>query len=174
VVGIGETGLDYFYDVESKPAQQASFAMHLEVAAAAGLPVVVHTRDARADTLAMIKAHGSIEAGGVLHCFTENWEMAQQAIELNYLISISGIVTFRNADELREVVRKLPLDRLLLETDSPWLAPVPHRGKSNQPAYVLHVAEAVANIKGLPLQQVIEASTANFDRLFSRVRPAVE
>jgi TatD DNase family protein len=167
VVGIGETGLDYFYDQQSIAAQQRSFALHLQVAAEAQLPVIVHTRDARDDTLALIREHGAIEWGGVLHCFTESWDMATRAMDLNYYISISGIVTFRNAAELREVVRKMPLDRLLVETDSPYLAPVPHRGKSNQPAYVLQVAEAVAEIKGLPLQQVVAATTANFDRLFA-------
>ncbi len=166
VVGIGETGLDYFYDRQHTAAQQDSFALHLQVAAEAQLPVVVHTRDARDDTLALIKEYGSIDRGGVLHCFTESWDMARQAMDLNYSISISGIVTFNNAGELRDVVRKLPLDRLLVETDSPYLAPVPHRGKANQPAYVRQVAAAVAEIKGLALQQVVEATTANFDRLF--------
>lgn len=167
VIGIGETGLDYFYDQQSIAAQQGSFAMHLQVAAEVQLPVIVHTRDAVDDTLAIISEYGAIERGGVLHCFTESWDMASRAMDLNYYISISGIVTFRNAAPLREVVRKMPLERLLVETDSPYLAPVPHRGSSNQPAYVLQVAEAVAKIKGLPLQQVVAATTANFDRLFT-------
>jgi TatD DNase family protein len=166
VVAIGETGLDYFYAQATAAAQRDSFAMHLQVAADVGLPVVVHTRDAREDTLALIKQHGSLEHGGVLHCFTESWEMARQAMDLNFSISISGIVTFGSAAALREVVRKLPLDRMLVETDSPYLAPVPYRGRSNQPAYVSRVAQAVADIKGLPLQQIVEATTSNYDRLF--------
>jgi TatD DNase family protein len=175
VVGVGETGLDYYYDQQHSAAQRDSFALHLQVAAEAELPVVVHTREARTDTLALIREYGSIDRGGVLHCFTESWDMARQAMDLNYSISISGIVTFANAGELRDVVRKLPIDRLLVETDSPYLAPVPYRGKANQPAYVLQVAAAVAEIKGLPLPQVVEATTANYDRLFeASTRPAQE
>ncbi len=166
VVAIGETGLDYFYAAASSEIQRASFAMHLRLASELGLPVVVHTRDAREDTLALIREYGSTEHGGVLHCFTEDWEMARCAMDLNYSISISGIVTFANAADLREVVRKLPLDRVLVETDAPYLAPVPHRGEANQPAYVVRVAQAVADIKGLPLEQVIEATTSNYDRIF--------
>jgi TatD DNase family protein len=172
VVGIGETGLDYHYDSEHQAQQRDSFALHLQLAAEQGLPVVVHTRNARDDTLALIREHGSIDHGGVLHCFTETWEMARRAMDLNYYIAISGIVTFSQAQELREVVRKMPLDRLLLETDSPYLAPVPWRGKANQPAYVRHVAEAVAAIKGLPLAQLAAATSANFDRLFTAATAA--
>jgi TatD DNase family protein len=167
VVAIGETGLDYFYDPASRDAQRASFALHLELAAELGLPVVVHTRDAREDTLELIRQYGSPEHGGVLHCFTESWEMARKAMDLNYSISISGIVTFAKAESLRDIVRKLPLDRLLVETDAPYLAPVPHRGQPNQPAYVIHVAAAVAEIKGLSLDQVVAATTSNYQRLFS-------
>ncbi len=166
VVAIGETGLDYFYDPASINAQRASFALHLELAAELGLPVVVHTREAREDTLELIRQYGSTEHGGVLHCFTESWEMARQAMDLNYSISISGIVTFAKAENLRDIVRKLPLDRLLVETDSPYLAPVPHRGQSNQPAYLIRVAQAVAEIKGLSLGQVVVATTSNYQRLF--------
>lgn len=166
VVGIGETGLDYYYGQQHKAVQRESFACHLSAAAGAGMAVVVHTRDAREDTLALIREYGSIEHGGVLHCFTEDWDMARRAIDLNYYISVSGIVTFRNAGELRDVVGKLPLDRLLVETDAPYLTPVPFRGKANQPALVRQVAEAVATIKGVSLQCVAEATSANFDRLF--------
>ena len=132
------------------------------------LPVIVHTREARADTLALIREAGDPEYSGVLHCFTEDWEMARAAIDLNYFISFSGIITFRNADELRDVVRKTPLDRLLVETDSPYLAPVPHRGKRNEPKYTREVAACVAELKGLTFEQVAEATTANFERLFLR------
>ena len=166
VVAIGETGLDYYYAPESREAQRVSFAQHLALAAELGLPVVVHTRDAREDTLELIRDHGSIEHGGVLHCFTESWEMASQALDLNYWISISGIVTFKGADNLHSIVRKLPLDRMLVETDSPYLAPVPYRGRSNQPAYVLAVAQAIAEIRGLTLEQVVAATTSNYHRLF--------
>lgn len=166
VVAIGETGLDYFYSPDTGEVQRDSFTIHLQVAGDIGLPVVVHTRDAAEDTLSLIKKHGSLDHGGVLHCFTESWDMARQAMDLNFSISISGIVTFGNAQELREVVRRLPLDKMLVETDSPYLAPVPHRGKPNQPAYVSHVAQAVADIKGLPLQRIVEATTNNYDRLF--------
>lgn len=170
VIGIGETGLDYYYDKASKLQQQESFAMHLQVAATEGLPTVVHTRDAREDTLALIREHGSLEHSGVLHCFTENWEMARNALDLNYCISVSGILTFRNAGSLRDVIRKVPLDRLLVETDAPYLTPVPNRGKANQPAYVRHVAEAVAELKGETFERVAEVTSANFNRLFPRCK----
>lgn len=166
VIGIGETGLDYYYDQDSKQAQQESFAMHLQVAAERGLPVVVHTRDARQDTIDLIRSHGSMEHGGVLHCFTEDLEMARQALDLNYYISVSGILTFRNAGALRDVIRQVPLDRLLVETDAPYLTPVPHRGKANRPAFVRHVAEALAALKGESLAHVAEVTSANFQRLF--------
>src|SRR5690606_5980162 len=129
-------GLDYHYSVERVAEQKQSFINHLIAGASLDLPVIVHTREARQDTIDLIRSYGSSDAAGVLHCFTESWEMAKQALDLNYYISISGIVTFRNADELRDVAKKVPLDRLLVETDSPYLAPVPYRGKSNQPRYV--------------------------------------
>lgn len=171
VIGIGETGLDYYYDQDSKLAQQESFAMHLQVAAEEELPVVVHTRDAREDTINLIRAHGSREHAGVLHCFTEDLAMARQALDLGYYISVSGILTFRNAEALRDVVRQVPLDRLLVETDAPYLTPVPHRGKANRPAFVRHVAEALATLKGEPLERVAEVTSANFQRLFPRCVP---
>lgn len=166
VVAIGETGLDYYYGEEGQAWQQQSFRLHLQAAKQAGKPVVVHTRNASKDTLALIAAHGCRERGGVLHCFTEDWATAKAALELNFYISFSGIITFRNADALREVVKNVPMDRLLVETDSPWLAPVPHRGKPNVPAYVVDVAAKVAEIKNLTPAQVAEATTANFQRLF--------
>lgn len=170
VVALGETGLDYHYETESKELQHQSFALHLDVGNKIGLPVVVHTREAKADTLMLIKQHGSLEHSGVLHCFTEDWEMAKAALDLNYYISISGIVTFKNAEQIREVVRNMPLDRLLVETDSPYLAPVPYRGKPNEPKYVREVAQYVADIRGLPLQALADQTTENFYRLFTKAK----
>jgi TatD DNase family protein len=173
VVGIGETGLDYFKiegDVEAvRRSQRDSFAAHLGIARDAGLPVIVHTRSAEADTLDLLRAHpGSI---GVLHCFTESWALARGALELGWYISISGIVTFRNADNVRDVARRVPVDRLLVETDAPWLAPVPHRGKPNEPAFVTHTAAAVAALRGEELSQLAARTTENFRRLFGRATP---
>lgn len=166
VVAIGETGLDYFYSAESKDVQIKSFIDHIDVACELQKPLVIHTRDAREDTINLIKQHKGDQCGGVLHCFTENWEMAKAAIDLGFYISISGIVTFKSASELREVVKKIPLDRLLVETDSPWLAPVPHRGKQNEPAFVKDVAQFIADLKQIPLPQVAEQTTENFFNLF--------
>lgn len=166
VVAIGETGLDYYYSQDTKAVQQQSFVTHIKAANDLNKPLIVHTRDARADTLDLLKQHKADATRGVLHCFTESWEMAQAAIELGFYISISGIVTFKSATELQEVVKKIPLDRLLVETDSPWLAPVPYRGKQNQPGYVLEVAEFVAQLKGVSLAQLAEITTQNFYDLF--------
>lgn len=168
VVALGETGLDYYYSAEQKSLQQESFVLHLEAAAQAKLPVIVHTRDARQDTLDLIRNHGDLEQAGVLHCFTENWDMASKALDMNYYISISGIVTFRNAEELRDVCKQIPMDRLLVETDSPYLAPVPYRGKPNQPAYVREVAEFIAELKGVSYEELLEATGTNFHRLFHK------
>lgn len=168
VVALGESGLDYYYSDESKVVQQESFAVHLRAAAEASLPVIVHTRDARQDTLNLIKEHGSEVSAGVLHCFTESWEMAKAAMDMNYYISLSGIVTFKNAEELREVARKMPLDRLLVETDSPYLAPVPYRGKPNEPAYVRDVAQFIADLKGITFDQLCQITGDNFHRLFAK------
>ena len=167
VVAIGETGLDYYYSKESADWQKDSFVRHLQVAGQTAKPTIVHTRNAQADTLALIKEYGCLERGGVLHCFTESWEMARAALDLNYYISFSGIITFRNADELRNVVKKVPLDRMLVETDSPWLAPVPYRGKPNKPEYVWEVAAMVAELKGLSFEELAAATTDNFSRLFN-------
>ncbi|TLM76362.1 TatD family hydrolase [Microbulbifer harenosus] len=168
VVALGETGLDYYYSTETREIQQKSFIAHLQAAGEVGLPVIVHTRDAREDTIDLIRAHGSREHAGVLHCFTESWEMAKAALDLNYYISLSGIVTFKNAEELRDVAKQVPLDRLLVETDSPYLAPVPYRGKPNIPAYVREVAEFIAEQRGIPYEALAEATTENFHRLFPR------
>ncbi len=168
VVALGETGLDYYYTEDDKALQHESFSIHLRAAARAKLPVIVHTRDARADTISLIKEHGSQEHAGVLHCFTENWEMAKQAIDMNYMISLSGIVTFKNALELKDVAKQIPLDRLLVETDSPYLAPVPFRGKPNEPQYVREVAEYVAELKGISFEELARITTENFYRLFPK------
>lgn len=168
VVALGETGLDYYYSRDHIEQQQESFAGHLRLAGELDLPVIVHTRDAREDTLALIKAHGNPESAGVLHCFTESLEMAKAALDMGYMISFSGIITFRNAAELRDVVKAVPLERMLVETDSPYLAPVPYRGKQNQPAYVAEVAACVAELKGVSVERVAEQTSANFHQLFKR------
>jgi TatD DNase family protein len=168
VVAIGETGLDYYYSRDNTAAQQQSFRIHLQAAAQVRKPVIVHSRDAREDTLALIRESGDPEVGGVLHCFTESWDMARQALDLNYYISFSGIITFKNAADLREVVKQVPLDRLLVETDSPYLAPVPYRGKPNEPKYTREVAECIAELKGETFERIAEITSANFDRLFLR------
>lgn len=168
VVAIGETGLDYHYGQDNAETQRHSFGVHLRAASRAGLPVIVHTREAVDDTLRIMSDHANPRTGGVMHCFTESISMAHAAIEMNFLISFSGIVTFRNADALRAVVREVPLERMLVETDAPYLAPVPFRGRSNEPAFVSRVAEAVAAIKGVSVEAVIEATGHNFFRLFSR------
>ncbi len=167
IVALGESGLDAYYSTDTKEWQLESFKNHLQAGAQLGLPLIVHTRDARADTLAQIKAYGG-EAGGVLHCFTESLEMAQTAIDMNYMISFSGIITFRNAQELRDVVKAIPLEKILIETDAPYLAPVPYRGKKNEPKYVVEVAQCIADLKGVSLEQVAQQTTANFYSLFSK------
>jgi TatD DNase family protein len=166
VVAVGETGLDYFYSPDSKITQQEAFIAHIAVANQLQKPLIVHTRDAKADTLAILRQHQAERCGGVLHCFTEDWPTAKAALDLGFYISFSGIMTFRNADALRDVVRQVPLDRLLIETDSPYLAPVPFRGKTNQPAYVSAVAAAVAELRGLSVAELASVTTDNFYRLF--------
>ncbi|OYD23924.1 metal-dependent hydrolase [Oceanimonas baumannii] len=174
VVAIGETGLDYFYAPETAELQKRSFEQHVEVAVALNKPLIIHTRSAQEDTLEILRKGGASKVGGVLHCFTESLEMAEAAIELGFYISISGIVTFRSADALREVVKALPLERLLVETDSPWLAPVPFRGEENEPAYTRTVAEFVARLKDVPYEEVARQTTANFFELFKLARPVGE
>ncbi len=164
VVAIGETGLDYHYEQEKPEDQQRRFRKHIEAARRCGKPLIVHTRAARADTLRLLREEGA--TSGVLHCFTEDWETASAALDLGFYISFSGIVTFGNATELREVARRVPFDRLLIETDSPWLAPVPYRGKTNQPAYVVEVARAVASLRGISPETLGEQTSENFRRLF--------
>jgi len=167
VVAIGETGLDYFYSAETKAVQLVSFVDHIKVANKLNKPLIIHTRDAREDTIDLLKQHKDPSTQGVLHCFTESWEMAQAAIELGMYISISGIVTFKTAIELQEVVKKIPLDKLLIETDSPWLAPVPYRGKPNQPGFVIEVGEFIANLKGVSTEELAKITTNNFYELFA-------
>lgn len=166
VVALGETGLDYYYSEENKSAQQTSFVAHLEAAKQCKKPVIVHTREAQEDTLALIRSHSDPEIAGVMHCFTETWDMAKQALDLGFYISISGIVTFKNAEQVREVARQVPEDRLLIETDSPYLAPVPYRGKPNEPKYVAEVAKFMAELRGVSFEQLADQTSANFKRLF--------
>ena len=168
VVAIGESGLDYYYSAGNKEVQQERFRIHLQAADQSGLPIIVHTRDAREDTLNLIRQYANLDHAGVLHCFTESLEMAQAAMDMNFMISISGIVTFKNAAELRDVVRQIPLERLLIETDAPYLAPVPYRGKSNEPKYLPDVARCVAGLKGVTVAELAEITTANFYRLFPK------
>lgn len=164
VVAIGETGLDYHYEQENPADQQRRFRKHIEASRRTGKPLVVHTRAARADTIAILREEGA--TSGVMHCFTEDWGMAKAAIDLGFYISFSGIVSFANAVELREVAQKVPLDRMLIETDSPWLAPVPYRGKTNQPAYVVDVANVLGELRGVAPEEIGERTTENFRRLF--------
>ncbi|WP_087018172.1 TatD family hydrolase [Thaumasiovibrio subtropicus] len=166
VVAIGETGLDYHYQPELAQAQQDAFRQHVRLAVELNKPLIVHTRMAREDTLAILREEGAEKVGGVLHCFTESLEMAEAAIELGFYISISGIVTFNKASELKHVVSQLPLERLLVETDSPYLAPIPYRGKQNQPAYVKEVADYIGLLKGVSGDEVAKVTTENFFRLF--------
>ncbi|CAM3823261.1 TatD family hydrolase [Vreelandella rituensis] len=174
-VAIGETGLDYHYlgndNVPGRECQHERFRNHLIAARELELPVIVHTRDAKADTLALLREHTDPRIGGVLHCFTEDIEMAREAVRLGFYISLSGIVTFANAEALRDLARQLPLDRLLIETDSPYLAPVPHRGKSNEPAWVVEVAECIAQVRDISVDEVAMQTTANFYRLFQQAAP---
>jgi TatD DNase family protein len=166
VVAVGETGLDYFYSPDNKSTQQRAFVSHIQVARDLQKPLIVHTREARADTIALLNSERAVDCGGVLHCFTEDWDTAKAALDLGFYISFSGIMTFRNADPLRDVLKKVPLDRLLIETDSPYLAPVPYRGKTNQPAYVAAVAQAVAEVKQVTITELASVTSQNFRKLF--------
>ena len=170
VVAVGETGLDYYHSTDTKIVQQRSFIDHIKVASQVGKPLIIHTRNAREDTIALYKAHKNEQTSGVLHCFTESMEMAQQALDLGLYISLSGIVTFKSAKELQEVAKMIPIDRLLIETDSPWLAPVPYRGKPNQPGYVVEVGEFIANLRGISVDALAKHTTENFYRLFNTVK----
>lgn len=167
VVAIGETGLDYFRTEEKMDWQQQRFRNHIAAAKQTGKPLIIHMRDATEDTLRIMREESAGEAGGVMHCFAEDWDAAKKAMDLGFYISFSGIVTFKNATELKEVAKKMPADLMLVETDSPYLAPTPYRGKSNQPAYVKYVAEHIAELRGELVEQVTETTTENFFRLFS-------
>lgn len=166
IVAIGETGLDYYRQTGDLEWQRARFRTHIRAARECGKPLIIHTREAGEDTLRIMREEGASLTGGVMHCFTETLELARAAIELNFYISFSGIVTFKNALAIKEVAKSVPLERMLIETDSPYLAPVPQRGKTNQPGWVRHVAEEIARLRGISLEAVAEATTANFFRLF--------
>lgn len=166
VLAIGETGLDYHWHKDQPEWQRERFRVHIRAAKQLNKPLVIHTREAAEDTLAILKEEGASAVGGILHCFTESLAVAQEAIALGFYISISGIVSFKKAEQVHEVARSIPLDRLLIETDSPYLAPVPFRGKPNEPAYVRHVAEAIANLRQISYAAVAEASSRNFLTLF--------
>ncbi|MCR4345927.1 MAG: TatD family hydrolase [Sulfuricaulis sp.] len=166
VVAIGETGLDYYRRQGDMAWQQERFRCHIRAAKESGKPLIIHTRDAAADTLRIMREEAAGDIGGVMHCFTESWETARAALDLNFHISFSGIVTFRNADALREVAKQVPQGRLLVETDAPYLAPMPHRGKTNEPAFVRHVAECLADLRGTTIESVAEDTTRNFFSLF--------
>ena len=166
VVAIGETGLDYYWQKDKPEWQRERFRTHIRAAKRCNKPLVVHTRESAGDTLRLLREEGADTVGGVMHCFTENWEIAREALDLGFYLSFSGIVTFKNATVVKEVARKCPLDRMLVETDSPYLAPVPYRGKPNEPAYVSYVAEEIAKLRDLALPSVVEATTDNFFTLF--------
>lgn len=168
VAAIGETGLDYYRCEGEVEWQRERFRLHIRAAKSVSKPVIVHTRQAQEDTLQILRQEDARAVGGVLHCFTETWEMAQEAMDLGFYISFSGIITFQNAKALQEIVKKVPLERMLIETDSPYLAPVPYRGKSNEPAYVRYVAECVATLKNISLDTVATTTTQNFYQLFGK------
>jgi TatD DNase family protein len=167
VIAIGETGLDYFRSEGDLEWQKQRFRNHIAAARECQKPLIIHSREAREDTIRLMQEEGAAEAGGIMHCFVEDWETARQAMEMGFYISFSGIVTFKNAAELREVAVEVPAERLLVETDAPYLAPVPHRGKGNQPAYVRHVAELLAEIRGESFESLARQTTENFNRLFN-------
>lgn len=168
VVAIGETGLDYYRSADEDMSwQRERFRTHINVAKLSKKPLIIHTRAAQTDTIALMKSERANDIGGVMHCFTEDWEMAKQALDLDFYISISGIVTFKNALQVQEVATKVPLHRLLIETDAPYLAPVPYRGKPNQPAYVKHTAEFIAQLRGISFEEVASATTQNYVDLFT-------
>lgn len=172
IVAIGETGLDYYRLEGDLGWQRERFRTHIRAAREAARPLVIHTRSAAADTLTIMRDERAGEAGGVMHCFTETWEVAEAALDLGFHISFSGIVTFKNATALKDVARRVPLERMLIETDSPYLAPVPYRGKTNQPAYVPHIAAEIARLRDVPVEAIAAATSQNFFRLF-RIDPHV-
>ena len=168
VIGIGETGLDYFRSEGDLTWQKDRFRNHIHAAKALNKPLIIHTREAGQDALDILQAENASEVGGIIHCFTEDWDFAKRALDLNFYISFSGIVTFNNAKQIQDVAKKVPADKFLIETDSPYLAPVPHRGRPNYPQYVTHVAQTVADLRGISLSSVAELSTKNFYTLFNK------
>ena len=170
VIAIGETGLDYYWHKDAPEWQRDRFRTHIRAALEVGKPLVIHNREATADTLRLMAEEGAGRVGGILHCFTETWKVAEEALALGFHISLSGIVTFKNALTVKDVARRVPLDRLLVETDAPYLAPMPYRGKLNQPGYVRYVAEEVARLRGIPFEELAAATTDNFFRLFPQVK----
>lgn len=171
VIALGETGLDYYRSVGELECQKARFRTHIQAAKEVSKPIIVHSRQAKIDTVDILKTEEATMVGGVLHCFTEDWDMARQVLDLGFYISFSGIVTFRNASVIQEVAKRIPLDRMLLETDAPYLAPVPQRGKPNQPAYMVHTARFIADMRKLRVEAIAEATTENFFRLFNKAKP---
>ncbi len=172
VVGIGETGLDYYYNHSPAAEQQKTFATHIEAAVETDLPLIIHTRAADDDTIRLLKDVGQGKARGVIHCFSGDLKLAEESLALGFYISFSGIITFKKSDELREVVKHVPLERILVETDAPYLAPMPHRGKRNEPAFVTHTANMVAELKNASGAEVAEKTTHNFFTLFNKIKPA--
>lgn len=172
IVAIGETGLDYFRSEGDLDWQRERFRQHISAAKQCNKPLIIHNRESTEDCLRILEEEGAQDVGGVMHCFVENWDIARQAMDLNFYISFSGIVTFKSAQELKDVARRMPKDRIMIETDSPYLAPVPHRGKPNYPAYVRHVAECIAELRGEPLEEFAEQTTTNFFTLFNQAKRA--
>lgn len=170
IIAIGETGLDYYRTEEAQPWQHQRFRNHIRAAKATGLPLIVHTRQAQGDTMRILREEGAEQVGGVMHCFTEDMKMAEAALALGFYISLAGVVTFKNAQNVQTVAREVPLSRLLIETDCPYLAPMPYRGKPNQPAYVRHVAEKIAELKNLSVEEVAAQTTQNFLTCFSKAQ----
>ena len=173
IIAIGETGLDYFRLTGDLKWQRNRFRIHIRAAILSGKPLIIHTRSAALDTINIMKEEGANKVGGVMHCFTESLEVAFAAIEMGFYISFSGIVTFKNALQLKEVAKAIPLNKMLIETDSPYLAPIPFRGKTNQPAYVRFVAQEIANLRGISLDEVMNATTHNFFTLFKHAHPCI-
>ncbi|MFQ5469376.1 MAG: TatD family hydrolase [Gammaproteobacteria bacterium] len=169
VVAIGETGLDYYYNKGDMSWQQERFRVHINAARASRLPLIIHTRDAWEDTYHIMEKESVDQIGGVMHCFTGNWEQAKRALDLGFYISFSGIVTFKNAEDLQEVARKVPDDRYIIETDSPYLTPVPYRGKPNQPAFVRYVGECLASLRNLSLESLAEQTNNNYNNIFNKI-----
>jgi len=168
IIAIGETGLDYFRSEGDLTWQQQRFRIHIQAAKETGKPLIIHSRDAAEDTLRILREENASSVGGIMHCFVDDWETAQHALEMGFYISFSGIVTFKNAKLVQSVAKQVPLDRMLVETDAPYLAPVPYRGKTNQPAYVRYVAEFIADLREKPFETIAEATTENFFRLFGK------